>query len=1484
MRQSLLPRGTPIARAANGRGRQIDAQVNVAHTVPVVTAAPGELLDASAPQDPQIESWTPSMNLPSGRGRSAPEQPSSPNAPPRMPPLPRPVMSAIQPSLRANPTPARRAKVAASLPTSAANLASSTSTQGNRREAQPKLITAEIKRLQNWYNLRVLILSKEAYLNCIHAAACMSQLTHFDTYDLKSGERAEMKAFIDTLLLPLVASFMPSMAPRELTTCMHALAVCGHKPNAAWSSRLLYFATDLIELFSPRDLSTLIWAVGKLSAQPSTNSTGAADSEAGVPSRPSPVGNSFGGALAPLGSSLGGVQVPTRTLPGHPGATSGASTSANVSSGSKPSRNSPSTPLSNSSPPSSPPPGPNGPSSAQVATPVGNTDSVVLSSFMVGAEVASRPHLHRCSPQALALMSGATVRLLAKELGQNRPTSSAAAANIQYYVNDEWAEGMVYYSLMGMHKAKPEDLVSLVSALPTLTHNLGEEWLHAFHDAVLSHIHAFSPQQLSNTLLALARLSQQQPHLALASAPTQGGGANRADSSHTSSTSPSRESRHSNRSNRSPAPWYGMDSEVSDLDVAGVTSTTFLKDWLTASTSAVAGFNGFDITHSLWAMNALRVKPPPEWLKLMMVQSKGVLTSVPGDRQALLLWSLSELRWQPGWQWMMNFYEASLPTLAASNRCPSPSVIQSVQAVASSSKLFSQSRASDNPSNQTQTTDSDASTSRTDGRGSEQKTSSNQSSASASPSTGTRAADSEASVRSSDGHESEQEGWSTSTSSKDGRDSEEKGSRDSIGYAGREGSSEREGKHSISAHDIEGKTSMGLHDSEERASRVSIGYAGHEGKQSMSAHEHEGKQGMSAHDLSLLVLALGRLKIRPMETWADNLLGAISTELAAGRMHGRALASTAWGLYRMQLLPGPTLLSSLLTAACEKDSQQWDLAGRVVLAWSLSRLSLNAGLVISEPGDGGASAGVVGAAAAGRSTSLPRSARRRRGQLNLSAGSLRTVIRFTNEPLAMDSARERKKDVQGQVGGRRQAGGLGHQRRTEGVQGISPPGGGLAGVKKGLSKAARRVKQEKLNLRLLQHPPIKLSQLRLLQREHQRMTRSTRDCQQQLLQGALHHLLSLSPSPTSTPDQGQVGGQGRVGAEPQVGSRVITMSISALALAKCPPPSIEWLRRFYTDSHRLWSPDALLLGTATSNRDAGERGLGAATSGRNEEGGLAETGEQVEAAAGSVGAQAFDSPAQPGPPEWDGVGEVDGAHFSEEVSCPMVFITIISSLSRLRKLYLRSLHSKHSPQVPKPLTTTTTYPPRPKQEPGAQPIWEGPSSQWLEAFCSAVMATGALHEMNAQQLSTLVCSVADVSMGRVGGSVVLRRLGEASLQRIHALWVAVDGERNLVEAHRRAESGLLQQGKAPVARDSADRVHLRVLQVRPDADEASFLLAHLDQARRRLPLRWSQPAEEGTGGPAEESKKGGASSQRGTLHWSQSMKLCIDWLRGVVNA
>ena len=81
---------------------------------------------------------------------------------------------------------------------------------------------------------------------------------------LQSLERSEFSEFLDDLLLPIVARCLEDMGPRELCTCLRALAILMHSPSPEWVSRLLESVTIQLPFFSPRDLSTLGWSLGKM--------------------------------------------------------------------------------------------------------------------------------------------------------------------------------------------------------------------------------------------------------------------------------------------------------------------------------------------------------------------------------------------------------------------------------------------------------------------------------------------------------------------------------------------------------------------------------------------------------------------------------------------------------------------------------------------------------------------------------------------------------------------------------------------------------------------------------------------------------------------------------------------------------------------------------------------------------------------------------------------------------------------------------------------------------------------------------------------------------------------------------------------------------------------------------------------------------------------------------------------------------------------
>ena len=63
------------------------------------------------------------------------------------------------------------------------------------------------------------------------------------------------------------------MGPRELSTCLSALATLLHRPSEEWLQTLLRAAESQLPQFSPRDLSTFVWALGTLSQEASEGSS-----------------------------------------------------------------------------------------------------------------------------------------------------------------------------------------------------------------------------------------------------------------------------------------------------------------------------------------------------------------------------------------------------------------------------------------------------------------------------------------------------------------------------------------------------------------------------------------------------------------------------------------------------------------------------------------------------------------------------------------------------------------------------------------------------------------------------------------------------------------------------------------------------------------------------------------------------------------------------------------------------------------------------------------------------------------------------------------------------------------------------------------------------------------------------------------------------------------------------------------------------------
>ena len=92
------------------------------------------------------------------------------------------------------------------------------------------------------------------------------------------------------------------MGPRELCTCLHALAQLRHAPPAAWTARLLHAARGQLQAFSPRDLSTLVWALGSLRALGGSGGAVRAEEEAGGAAGRRP-------SLGSLGATGGGAAI-----------------------------------------------------------------------------------------------------------------------------------------------------------------------------------------------------------------------------------------------------------------------------------------------------------------------------------------------------------------------------------------------------------------------------------------------------------------------------------------------------------------------------------------------------------------------------------------------------------------------------------------------------------------------------------------------------------------------------------------------------------------------------------------------------------------------------------------------------------------------------------------------------------------------------------------------------------------------------------------------------------------------------------------------------------------------------------------------------------------------------------------------------------------------------------------------------------------------
>ena len=81
---------------------------------------------------------------------------------------------------------------------------------------------------------------------------------------MQGSEAEAFSHFVSQIVLPASARCLDDMGPRELSTCLSALATLRHQPTDAWLSMLLDSAESQLCCFSPRDLSTLIWALGTL--------------------------------------------------------------------------------------------------------------------------------------------------------------------------------------------------------------------------------------------------------------------------------------------------------------------------------------------------------------------------------------------------------------------------------------------------------------------------------------------------------------------------------------------------------------------------------------------------------------------------------------------------------------------------------------------------------------------------------------------------------------------------------------------------------------------------------------------------------------------------------------------------------------------------------------------------------------------------------------------------------------------------------------------------------------------------------------------------------------------------------------------------------------------------------------------------------------------------------------------------------------------
>jgi len=94
---------------------------------------------------------------------------------------------------------------------------------------------------------------------------CLPDGTHPPLGPLQGKEASDLSEFLDSSLLPFAARCLDDMGPRELSTCLRALAHLSHTPSSAWMSRVMESSAIQLPYFSPRDLSTLAWALGKMS-------------------------------------------------------------------------------------------------------------------------------------------------------------------------------------------------------------------------------------------------------------------------------------------------------------------------------------------------------------------------------------------------------------------------------------------------------------------------------------------------------------------------------------------------------------------------------------------------------------------------------------------------------------------------------------------------------------------------------------------------------------------------------------------------------------------------------------------------------------------------------------------------------------------------------------------------------------------------------------------------------------------------------------------------------------------------------------------------------------------------------------------------------------------------------------------------------------------------------------------------------------------